>query len=114
MKMNNEYQYSKDPNLNELLAKAIKDCGHIDDFIVEVRYKYNHETEWNVENEILEYDGNNNEFVWLNDWYEGQEDVEYTGIIALSDVEMKIRNKMKIEMNRVRNLGGIENEGFHN
>lgn len=94
-KMDNEYQYSKDPNLNELLTKAIKDCGYIDDFIVEVRYKYNHETEWNVENEILEYDGNNNEFVWLNDWYEGQEDVEYTGIIALSDVEMKIRNQVE-------------------
>lgn len=39
-------------------------------------------------NEILEFDGDNLEWCWLNDWFEGQKDIEYIGRIKLSEVKV--------------------------
>lgn len=39
-------------------------------------------------NEILEFNGNDLSWCWLNDWYEGQRDVEYIGRIGLSEVKV--------------------------
>lgn len=76
--------YSDNKQLNNLITMAIDRLGFVDDMIVEVRYKYSNETEWTIDNEILECcDG---QYTWKHDWWEGQEDVEYTGIIPVSSV----------------------------
>lgn len=59
----------------------------IDAFIVTLKYKYDFEENYTIENHILEYDSLDDSYVWLNDWYEGQTDVEVLGYIPLSDVD---------------------------
>lgn len=39
-------------------------------------------------NEILEYDGNNDQYVWLNDWYEGQQNIKVIGFVAVSEINV--------------------------
>ena len=39
-------------------------------------------------NEILEFNGNDISWCWLNDWYEGQKNIEYIGSIRLSEVKV--------------------------
>ena len=43
--------------------------------IVRLKYKYEWEKNYEIQNEILEWDGTLSEYVWLNDWDEGQTDV---------------------------------------
>ena len=66
---------------NELEDKAR------DTFIVTLKYKYDFEEEYTIENQILEYDALNDDYVWLNDWREGQTDVEVLGYMPLGDVD---------------------------
>ena len=63
----------------------------VEDKIVSIRYKYLHEKEWTQSNEVLEVDMSaDGYYVWLNDWYEGQEDVEILGCIPVSDINVPI------------------------
>ena len=39
-------------------------------------------------NEILEFDGGTASYIWQNDWYEGQKEVEYVGSVLLSEVRI--------------------------
>ena len=39
-------------------------------------------------NEVLEFNGDDLSWCWLNDWYEGQKDIEYIGSIRLSEVKV--------------------------
>lgn len=58
------------------------------DYIVKLKYRYSFEERYTIENQILEYDGSENEYVWLDDWNEGQDDVEVLGYIAVQDVQI--------------------------
>ena len=62
----------------------------IDVLIVKIKYKYDHDTEWTIDNEILEpcmgYSGD--VWTWLNDWDEGQQQQYVLGWIALADLEV--------------------------
>ena len=61
----------------------------IETMIVSLRYKYSWEEEWTYSNEILEIDfsiSSDDFYIWLNDWDEGQTDVEVLGCIPLSEV----------------------------
>lgn len=58
----------------------------IDDKIVRIRYKYSIDREWTYSNEVLEFC--DSDYVWLNDWWEGQEEVEILGCISLDNVEV--------------------------
>lgn len=62
----------------------------VDVLIVKIKYKYDHETEWTIDNEIMEpcigYSGD--VWTWLNDWDEGQQQQYVLGWIALSDLEV--------------------------
>ena len=61
----------------------------IEDKLVYLKYKYSHEEEWTFSNEILEVDMSvDGCYVWLNDWDEGQQDVEILGCIAISDIDV--------------------------
>lgn len=58
-----------------------------DTYIVTLKYKYDFEENYTIENNILEYDSMTDSYVWLNDWDEGQTDVEVLGYMILSDVD---------------------------
>ena len=74
--------------LNEFFEMLDADDFPRTDYIVLLKYKYDWEKEYTVENEYLEYDGNHDEWVWLNDWNEGQTDVEVLGYIDIDEVEV--------------------------
>ena len=74
------------------------------DYIVKLRYRYGHEKEWTVSNEILEYyaDSKGENYIWLNDWFEGQQWVEIMGFMPIEDVDVPeytipIKNRRKPE-----------------
>lgn len=77
---------------SEQLFKAIEeDCMKREcygDYIVRVRYKYEWETKWRYSNEYLEFDWMCCGWCWLDDWNEGQQDVEFLGFIAVDDIEV--------------------------
>lgn len=56
------------------------------DYIVKIESRFNGDTKLYIENEVLEYDGNTDEFIWSYDWNEGQEYINIAGIIAVEDV----------------------------
>lgn len=62
----------------------------VTDYIVRLKYKYNHETDYTITNEIfvceIGEDGVN--YLWLNDWYEGQQDIKVLGCIPVESVTM--------------------------
>ena len=63
----------------------------VDDKIVYLRYKYAHEETWTYSKEILEVDMDADGFyIWANDWYEGQQEVEFLGCISIDDVNVPL------------------------
>ena len=74
--------------LNEFFEMLDSDDFLRTDYIVKLAYKYDWEKEYTVENQYLEYDGNQDAWVWLNDWNEGQTDVEVLGYIDIDEVEV--------------------------
>ncbi len=38
--------------------------------------------------EMLEYDGNIGQHIWLHDWYEGQTYVEFVGCVPIRDIRV--------------------------
>lgn len=51
--------------------------------IVKLKYKYYHETEYTVSTEILDY--YDDMYIWVNDWYEGQQDIQVIAWISAED-----------------------------
>lgn len=76
------------------------DTEKADDYLVWIKYKYNHEIHWDYIVEYLEYNGNRDEYIWLNDWHEGQEDVEILGYIAMGDLRYDMIKWEEINMNK--------------
>jgi hypothetical protein len=58
-----------------------------DTYIVTLKYKYDFEEKYTIENHILEYDSKADSYVWQNDWNEGQTNVEVLGYMLLGDVD---------------------------
>lgn len=56
-----------------------------DSFLVYLRYKYDFEEEWDYSIECASYDCCRDTVCWLNDWYEGQQNVEYLAISKLEE-----------------------------
>ena len=57
------------------------------DYIVRIRYRYLFEDKWTYDNSILTYDIETDTFTWLDDWNEGQEDVEVLGYCPVSELK---------------------------
>lgn len=57
-------------------------------YIVSIKYKYEWETEYETDNIIYEYNGNEDIYE-ITDWNEGQTDCYVTGYVALSDVKIE-------------------------
>lgn len=58
-----------------------------DTYIVTLKYKYEFEEKYTVENQILVYDSLYDCYVWQNDWNEGYTDIEVLGYMLLGDVD---------------------------
>ena len=71
----------------EEFKKYLESLDTVETQIVHIKYKYSWEENWTYCNEVLEVDMNvDGYYVWASDWYEGQDDVEILGCIALSDI----------------------------
>ena len=74
-----------DPLLNNsedaLFERIYKNSG-ANCFLVYLRCKYSHQTKWDYLIECCDL-CNRNDIVWFNDWWEGQQDVEYLGIAVI-------------------------------
>lgn len=58
----------------------------IEPLIVRLKWKYKWEKEYTYSNEILDYEDDH--YVWLNDWDEGQDEVYVVGFIPIADIEV--------------------------
>lgn len=69
-----------DSELNDYIAEN-------DDysFLVYLRYKYDFEEEWTYSTECAAWNACEDCVSWLNDWYEGQQNVEYLAISKLEE-----------------------------
>lgn len=56
------------------------------DYVVCIQLKYPWEKCYRITHEILEAD--NDHYVWLNDWDEGETDVTIMGFIPVDDIEV--------------------------
>lgn len=81
--------------MQETLVK-IKQAKVIEPYIITVKYKFTCEDHYTIENQYLDVDFDHyyNDYypyIWLNDWYEGQEEVEVLGYIKLSEVKTQTK-----------------------
>lgn len=60
--------------------------GECENYIVKLAYKYDWEKQYTISNELLEWDYPSLDYVWLNDWDEGQSEIYVLGFIKISDV----------------------------
>lgn len=83
----------------------------IEDKIVSLRYKYSFEKDWTYSNEILEVDMNvEGNYVWLNDWNEGQEEIEILGYVNVSDVMISSIMNVGGAISRQKAIDALEGE----
>jgi hypothetical protein len=66
-------------------------------FLVYLRYKYDFEEEWDYFVECASYDCCTETVFWLNDWYEGQQNVEYLAISKLGWLESEKKQETNFE-----------------
>lgn len=57
----------------------------VDDYVVRLTLKYDDEKDYRYTNEILLFDGD--DYIWANDWDEGEQDVEVLGYISVSEID---------------------------
>ena len=58
-------------------------------YLVRIKMKYSHESEYDLLNELYLFNGEECKYEWLYDWYEGQQEVEVIGFIPVSDIQIK-------------------------
>lgn len=56
----------------------------VDDYVVRLKLKYDDEKDYRYTNEILEFDDDN--YLWANDWNEGEQDVQVLGYMPISEI----------------------------
>lgn len=55
-----------------------------------MRYRYFTDNEWEYSNEVLEVDFTEDKnYFWLDDWNEGQPEVEIFGCVPIEDVKIQ-------------------------
>ena len=72
----------------EYILQKINDYGlPYDDMIVHIRYKYDFESVYQEANELLLFDPcYDHYYCWYNDWYEGQQDIQFLEFIPISKI----------------------------
>ena len=69
--------HSEDSLLKKIWSNTSACC-----FLVYLRCKYQYQTKWEYLIECCGLYGSN-DIIWFNDWYEGQQDVEYLGVAVI-------------------------------
>ena len=72
----------------------------VETYIVRLSYRYNWEKRPHVENVIIDWDSNENTYVWDYDWDDGYTSngvVYVLGYIKLSDVDIYAKNLMGVK-----------------
>ena len=69
-------------NSRDALLERIYENPCVSCFLVYLRNKYKNETEWEYLIECCSL-YNQYDVEWFNDWWEGQEDVEYLGVAVI-------------------------------
>lgn len=73
----------------ERFEEWLRQAHPIAPLIVKINYKYDFESQYTESNEILFWDFHTGDYVWDNDWNEGQQDIIIVGYVEIEDVEMK-------------------------
>ena len=60
------------------------------DWIIRIKYKYDWEKEWHYSNEYLMYESCDDDWSWLSDWDEGQQNVEYIGAVPVDEIPVPL------------------------
>lgn len=81
--------------LEQLIQLAVDKIGYRCTMIVTIKYKYNHEKDYRIDNEILR--PVNGDWEWLSDWYEGEEDIQYIGIMPVDCVTTLTKEELENE-----------------
>ena len=80
--------YRLQPMDDEEFNKFLDNLEYLGAMIVRIKLKYEHEKDYHYTNEYLSYNGNTGEWDWENDWWEGQQDVQYLGAIMVDDIQV--------------------------
>ena len=73
--------------------------GCVEDVIVGIKMKYNHENEYEWLNVIFSYNDTKEYGIWEYDWWEGQQEVYLVGIIPISEIETFMPDTTGVEEN---------------
>jgi len=72
--------------IGNLVEKWCEKTGWYCDFLVTFAYKYDHETEYTEETQILRWEDFH--FVWDDDWWEGQQNVKLCGFAPVDSIRL--------------------------
>ena len=70
--------------IGNLIEKWCNKTGWFCDMLVTIAMGYEWEKEFSTETTILEWDGNG--FVWVDDWWEGQQFVKLLGFMPVRSI----------------------------
>lgn len=78
---------TKKNDLNKEINQFEEQRGYYSNaFIILLRYKYSWEKDWTEDAEIIYHDEMSDGLCWQMDWNEGQQDIEYIGLIDIDDI----------------------------
>ena len=60
------------------------------DYIVKLKYKHDYESEYTYSNEVVSYEIDSDSWIWLNDWCEGETDVEVMAYVAIDEITFPV------------------------
>ena len=63
--------------------------GHGSEFIIKIAYRYIGEKGYIEENQIVWFDSEDH-MLWLDDWWEGQQDIMVLGYVPVEDIELGV------------------------
>lgn len=89
--MNELYRGEYDDVCNWLYNKLdeLHSHGHGTEFIAKLAYCYPGEKRYIEENQIMWFDSDGR-MVWLDDWWEGQQNIMILGYVPLDDIELGV------------------------
>lgn len=70
----------------EEFINEINEKEYYTTYIVQLAYRYDWQTDYTISNEILEWEWELNDWLWQNDWNEGQKDVKVCNYVTLDEV----------------------------
>lgn len=63
------------------------------DYIVRLKYKHDWQKDYHYSNEVVSYEMDSATWIWLNDWWEGEKDVEVLSYVAIDDITFPDRKE---------------------